>query len=90
MYTMDLQTIEKLDINNLIHLLIGSLIGSDKLTSIEECLDSKKRIEELTNIISNSNIARKSIYLRLIEAAQEIIRNDLILLSNNSIINDNH
>lgn len=87
---MDLQTIEKLDINNLIHLLIGSLIGSDKLTSIEECLDSKKRIEELTNIISNSNIARKSIYLRLIEAAQEIVRNDLILLSNNSIINDNH
>jgi hypothetical protein len=60
------------------------------LTSVDECLDSKKKIEEYIDTIFNSSMARKSIYLRILEAGKEIVRNNLILLSNNGIINDNH
>ena len=82
--------IELLDKENMFFYIIGGLISSDKLTSVDECLDSKKKIEEYIDIIFNSSMARKSIYLRILEAGKEIVRNDLILLSNNSIINDNH
>lgn len=82
--------IELLDKENMFFYIIGSLISSDKLTSVDECLDSKKKIEEYIDTIFNSNMARKSIYLRILEAGKEIVRNNLILLSNNSIINDNH
>ena len=84
------ERIELLDKKNTLFYIIGSLISFDKLTSVDECLDSKKKIEEWTDIISDSDIARKTTYLRLLEAGKEIVRNDLILLSNNSIINDNH
>lgn len=84
------ERIELLDKENMLFYIIGSLISSDKLTSVDECLDSKKKIEEYIDIIFNSSMARKSIYLRILEAGKEIVRNDLILLSNNSIINDNH
>lgn len=84
------ERLELLDKENMLFYIIGSLISSDKLTSVDECLDSKKKIEEYIDTIFNSRMARKSIYLRILEAGKEIVRNDLILLSNNSIINDNH
>lgn len=84
------ERIELLDKDNMLFYIIGSLISSDKLTSVDECLDSKKKIEEYIDIIFNSRMARKSIYLRILEAGKEIVRNDLILLSNNSIINDKY
>ena len=74
-----INVLEELHKSGFIYLMLGSLISSDSLLSVEDCETSLEQLEKLNEDLKTANIEeeKKKEYQEFIDKGFEIVKRDL-------------